>query len=186
MLAAKPRFTPKEVELKRADDVPNLEFPISETLPNREPALAEESPKVRLPDRELENAEFESDPLRADDPPNWRLSKFDIAREGKIAEPLARVEFVAIEPLALDMLLEELDGLANDPRDSSVPLAEIAEPAPGDPKFRATAEPPALAEFVEFPNPCHWPSAIAGRADERTAPLLNPPPVPREPGRALE
>jgi hypothetical protein len=156
LLAAKPRFALNEVALKRAEEVPSLEFPISDTFPNRDARLDEESPKVRLAEfRELENAEFENEVLRADDPPNWRLSKFDIAREPEIADPVARDEFIAIGPLAPTMPREELDGLANEPRDSAPDLADIEELALPLPKFRAIAELPDLAEFGELPNPCH-------------------------------
>jgi hypothetical protein len=159
LLAAKPRFALNEVALKRAEEVPSLELPISDTLPNRDARLAVESPKVRLAEvRELENAEFENDVPRADDPPNCRLSKFDIAREPEIADPVARDEFIAIELFALRepaMPLEEFEGLPSDPRDSPPDLADIEEPELPPPKFRAAAELPDLAEFGELPNPCH-------------------------------
>ncbi len=79
-------------------------------MPKRELVLeVDESPKLRLPVRELEKAEFENDVLCAADPPNWRLSKFDIARDGEIADPLERDEFIAIDPPAR---LEEFSGMA--------------------------------------------------------------------------
>jgi hypothetical protein len=70
---------------------------MSETLPKREPELAEV-----LADRELEKEE-----APREEPPNWRLSKFDMAREPEIAEPEEREEFIAVELLAPpDMLLD--------------------------------------------------------------------------------
>jgi hypothetical protein len=159
LLAVKLRFEPTEVELKRADEAPNFEFPISDTLLNRDARLAEESPSVRLAEvRELENAEFETDVLRADDPPNWRLSKFDIAREPEIADPFEREEFIAIELVGLlapVVFRDEFEGVANEPRDSPPDLEDIEELALPLPKFRATAGPLDLAELGELPNECH-------------------------------
>lgn len=153
-------------------------MPISETLPKRELVLeVDESPKLRLPLRELEKAEFENDVLRVDDPPNWRLSKFDIARDGEIADPVERDEFIAIEPPAR---LEEFSGMA------PVLRAPPNEFSPVALEAIALLLPPRLAAPEELPNPCHWPSDIAGRADDRAAPLAPALFGPREPGRALE
>ncbi len=156
---------------------------MSDTLLKRDVLLAEESPNVRLVEvRELEKAEFESDALREDELPKLRLSKFDMAREDEIADPLAREEFIAIELFALPapvMLREELEALPNEPRDSPDDLADIEELELPLPKFRVTAEFPERAEFGELPNECHCPSAIAGRALDRAATLFIPPRAPK-------
>jgi hypothetical protein len=152
-------------------------LPISETLPKRELVAEEESPRLRLPVRELEKAEFENDVLCADDPPNWRLSKFDMARDGEIADPLERDEFIAIDPPAR---LDEFSGMAPVLRSPPNELEPVSLEA------IALLLPPRLAAPEELPKPCHWPSDIAGRADDRAAPLVPVPFGPREPGRTLE
>jgi hypothetical protein len=151
----------------------DLEFPINETFEKREPAVAELSPKPRFP----------SSALLEDDLPNWRLSKFDIAREGDVADPVARDEFIGAElcasapPEAASVVPREGEAAELPPNECIVslpPLDVVAEPVVGLPVFLATAGPAAFAEPVEFPNPCHWPSAIAGCAFDRAALPLVP------------
>lgn len=174
---------------------------------NREPAPAEDDdPNPRLPNRELENAELLSEALPADDLPNCRLSKFDIARADEIDDPADRDAFIVpadrIEPTlafrpALAMLLES-EATAPQPRDAledaplrvppkdvhppagvPVPLADVSVRALPPLTLRDPAE-LALVPVCAEPNECHAPSAIAGRADDRPATLLKP---PRDPAR---
>jgi hypothetical protein len=182
---------------------------MSETFPNRDPELADESPSPRFPSRELERDELPSDEL-----PKWRLSTFDIARVCETTDELDRDEFIATERPAPDALLEELEATAPLPAAlrEAAPAAVPAWVPADDPRAELVAEPPRappnpfqlpvdapvplediavlappdLAAPAEFPNPCHWPSAIAGRAFERADALLKPPFDPRDAKRDPE
>lgn len=88
-----------------------------------------------------------------------------------MADPVARDEFIGVElcasaPLeAAPAVLREGEAAELPPNECIVslpPFDAVEEPVLGLPVFLATAGPAAFADPVEFPNPCHWPSAIAG------------------------
>jgi hypothetical protein len=121
---------------------------------NREPEVAV-LPREVLPNREPVSAELPKADVRP--------AKFDAARDGDMAEFIARAELIpalreAESPLDGAMAEErpEVDAL---PRAADVPPKPRypAEPVPDAAMLpRAAAVPPAAP-----PKPCHCPSAIA-------------------------
>jgi hypothetical protein len=91
---------------------------MSETLPKREPELAEV----------LANRELEKEEAPREEPPNWRLSKFDMAREPEIAEPEEREEFIAVELLAPPDMLLDAEFIAVEPAVEPCEALEVAPP----------------------------------------------------------